>query len=50
MEMMASLDKPIAESNVGYQMMLKMGWKKAGLGRKEEGKNSVLLLLDYAVL
>jgi len=32
------MDQPIASHNVGFQMMLKMGWKlNTGLGRNEEG-------------
>ncbi|CAI5520667.1 unnamed protein product [Closterium sp. Naga37s-1] len=34
---MASLDKPIACSNVGFQLLLKMGWRGKGLGRNEQG-------------
>eukprot|EP00002_Diphylleia_rotans_P011676 TRINITY_DN22_c0_g2_i2.p1 TRINITY_DN22_c0_g2~~TRINITY_DN22_c0_g2_i2.p1 ORF type:complete len:334 (-),score=106.53 TRINITY_DN22_c0_g2_i2:82-1083(-) len=34
----ASLDKGIAESNIGYKMLLKMGWKeKTGLGKDGSG-------------
>ncbi|CAI5519809.1 unnamed protein product, partial [Closterium sp. Naga37s-1] len=35
---MASLDKPIACSNVGFQLLLKMGWRGKGLGRNEQGE------------
>eukprot|EP00211_Chloroparvula_japonica_P005345 CAMPEP_0119156610 /NCGR_PEP_ID=MMETSP1310-20130426/52344_1 /TAXON_ID=464262 /ORGANISM="Genus nov. species nov., Strain RCC2339" /LENGTH=356 /DNA_ID=CAMNT_0007149225 /DNA_START=32 /DNA_END=1102 /DNA_ORIENTATION=+ len=35
---MASLDSPIKEDNIGYQMMLRMGWGRRGLGRGEEGR------------
>ncbi|XP_020892101.2 G patch domain-containing protein 8, partial [Exaiptasia diaphana] len=35
----ATLDVPISEDNVGYQLILKMGWKSgSGLGRKLQGR------------
>jgi len=34
----SSMDQPLASSNKGYQLMLKMGWKQnTGLGRTSEG-------------
>jgi hypothetical protein len=32
------LEIPLDERNVGYQLLLKMGWKKAGLGKREDGR------------
>ena len=36
---MASMDKPIPETNKGHQMLLRMGWRGAGtgLGRESRG-------------
>ncbi len=35
---MASTDAAIPQSNLGFQMLQKMGWKGQGLGSKEDGK------------
>eukprot|EP00048_Salpingoeca_helianthica_P006000 m.94121 g.94121 ORF g.94121 m.94121 type:complete len:151 (+) comp13842_c3_seq1:78-530(+) len=33
------LDRPLASSNVGFQLLIKMGWKAgAGLGREAQGR------------
>ena len=37
---MASTDAAIPDSNVGFQMLQKMGWKGQGLGSKEDGRTS----------
>lgn len=34
---MASASLPIPDHNKGFQMMQRMGWKGAGLGREEHG-------------
>ena len=35
---MATLDTPIPESNLGYRLLAKLGWKAGkGLGRNESG-------------
>jgi hypothetical protein len=34
----SSMDKPISNSNIGFKLMLKMGWKEGkGLGSKQQG-------------
>lgn len=35
---MASTDTAIPDSNKGFQMLQKMGWKGTGLGRNENGE------------
>lgn len=35
---MASVHEAIPESNRGFQMMQRMGWKGQGLGSKEDGR------------
>lgn len=35
---MASTSEAIPQSNVGFQMLQKMGWKGQGLGSNEDGK------------
>ena len=35
---MASTDTAIPESNLGFQMLQKMGWRGQGLGSNEDGK------------
>ena len=34
---MASASLPIPDHNRGFQMLQRMGWKGAGLGREEHG-------------
>lgn len=38
---MASTEAAIPESNVGFQMLQKMGWKGQGLGSKEDGEKQL---------
>ncbi len=37
---MASKDTAIPDSNKGFQMLQKMGWKGTGLGRHEDGEHA----------
>lgn len=39
---MASTDTAIPDSNKGFQMLQKMGWKGTGLGRNENGERASL--------
>mmetsp|Transcript_28124 Transcript_28124/g.38879 ORF Transcript_28124/g.38879 Transcript_28124/m.38879 type:complete len:325 (+) Transcript_28124:111-1085(+) len=39
-EGMASYETSIPQSNRGYQMLLRMGWKGQGLGREQQGRRS----------
>lgn len=38
---MASVHEAIPDSNRGFQMLQRMGWKGQGLGSKEEGAHSL---------
>lgn len=40
---MASTGTAIPEDNKGFQMLRKMGWKGAGLGRDERGQHILWL-------
>jgi hypothetical protein len=40
----ASVDTAIGEENVGYRMMLAMGWGRGGLGKREEGRKDPIPL------
>ena len=39
--MQASMDTAISSDNVGYRLLLKMGWGGKGLGRNGEGVLSI---------